>query len=216
MTVVIADADPLSRRAVRDVLQSASRVAVAAEAADGVEAIELAAHYQPDVVLTEAYLPRIDGIEATRRISEASPGTKVVIFTVEVTEELALRALRAGASGVLAKSVPVDSVVRAVRGVVRGEAAISRELTMRLVERVRRVPERFAGMRPVKSPLTAREWEVLDLIASGATTQQIASTLVLTEDTVYSHVKNVMRKLGVHSRAEAIAIAERMRQPELA
>ena len=216
ITVVIADGDPLSRRVVRDVLQSRPGLVVAAEAADGVEAVELAAHYKPSVVLTEAQLPRLDGIEVTRRICEQSPETRVVIFTVDVTEDIALRALRAGAVGILPKSDPLESVARSLCGVVSGEAAISRDLTMRLVERVRTVPEGFAGMRPVKSPLTPREWEVLDLISGGATTPQAAKSLLLTEDTVYSHIKNIMRKLGVHSRSEAIERAHQLRHPESA
>ena len=216
LRLIIADPDPLSRRVVRDAVESAGGINVAAEASDGVEAAELALHYRPDVVLAEAGLRRMDGVALVRHIHERAPEVRVVLFTVDPDNELALRALRAGAGGVLSKDMPLESIGRALRGVTRGEAAISRRLALALVEQFRHIPEGFAGMRPVRSPLTPREWEVLDLVSTGATTHDIAAALVLTEDTVYSHVKSILRKLGVHTRAEAVALVETLRQPHAA
>jgi DNA-binding NarL/FixJ family response regulator len=135
---------------------------------------------------------------------------RIVIFAINTDIDLQVRALRHGASGFLAKEVGVQAVPAALEAVARGEAAIARSLTMHLIERLRRIPEAGTGMRPIRSNLTPREWEVLDRLARGGTTSEIATALFLTEDTVYSHVKNIMRKLGVRTRSEAVAEATRL------
>jgi NarL family two-component system response regulator LiaR len=211
--LVIADSDPLARRVVRDALEDRGGFVVPAEASSGNEAVELALHYRPDVTLMETSLPGLDGLTATRRIHEEAPEVRVLILSRDDGEDVQLQALQAGAAGFISKNVPVETVSRVVESVVRGEAAISRRVTMRLIERLRHLPEGGVGMRPVRSALTEREWEVLDLLCQGRNTREIAEALVLSEETIYSHSKNVLRKLEVHSREEAIEAAEQLRQP---
>src|SRR6478752_2182840 len=210
LRTIIADDDPLVRRLIRDTLQRAD-VTVIAEASTGREAVELALFYRPDVVVMDFMMPEMDGIEATRRIYEADPAIRVVLLTGAGDEELGLRGLRAGAAGYLSKEVELDALPRALRGTLQGEAAISRQLAMKLIERYRSAPTGGAGLRPVRSRLTDREWEVLDLLSTGATTDQIARNLVLSSETVRSHLKNLYRKLEVNSREEAVLAASKLR-----
>jgi DNA-binding NarL/FixJ family response regulator len=156
-------------------------------------------------------MPGIDGIAATRQIVSQTPDVRVVMLTSSDSEDVGLLTLRAGASGFLCKSVGVDALPRALRCARDGEAVVSRQLTMRLIEGMRRVREDGAGMRPIRSPLTPREWEVLDLLCQERSTDDIADTLVLSVETVRSHIKSVLRKLGVRSRQEAIKAAAHVR-----
>jgi len=210
LRTIVADDDPLVRRLIRDTLQRAEGTVIA-EAATGREAVELALFYRPDVVVMDYMMPEMDGIEATRRIYESDPSIRVVMLTGAGDDELGLRGLRAGASGYLSKEVELEALPRALRGALDGEAAISRRLAMHLVERFRAAPSGGAGLRPVRSRLTDREWEVLDLLATGATTEEIAKNLVLSSETVRSHLKNLYKKLEVNSREEAVRAATRLR-----
>jgi two-component system, NarL family, response regulator LiaR len=210
LRVVIVDDDPLARRAIRDALQQAG-IVVIAEAVDGHDAIQLAVHYSPDVVLMDVVMPRLDGMTATRRIIEQAPGVSVVMLSANDDDDVGLLCLRAGASGFLTKNVDLDVLARALRAATVGEAVVSRRLTMRLIDDLRRTSPDGVGMRPVRSALTPREWEVLDLLCQDKSTDDIADSLVLSSETIRSHVKNILRKLNVRSRQEAIKAARGLR-----
>jgi len=210
LRVVLADGDPLARRTIRDALHD-DGITVVAEATTGREAVELTTFYRPDAVLIDAKLRGVDGLEAVRVITDRAPAICVILLDSAPDDAVALRAVRAGAAGYLSKEVDPDVLPRVLRGALDGEAAISRRLAMALIESYRRAPRGGSGLRPVRSELTDREWEVLDLLASGAGTEDIARTLVLSTETVRSHLKNLYRKLGVRSREEAAEAAHRMR-----
>jgi DNA-binding NarL/FixJ family response regulator len=215
LRVLIADDDPLARRAIRSALEGSPGYEVCGEAVSGTETIALAASSRPDVIVMDVIMPGLDGIAATRRILRNAPDTKVVVFSATSDDDLALLALRAGAMGYLTKGIDMAALPRVLKRVAEGEAAIPRALATKLVQRFRLLPERSEGVRPVRSDLTAREWEVLDLLCAERTTAQIAGELDMSVETVRSHVKHILRKLGVHSRAEAVLAAEGMRDPLL-
>jgi DNA-binding NarL/FixJ family response regulator len=212
LRAVVADDDPFARRVIADALR-AGEIAVVAEARNGRQAVELALSHRPDVVVMDVVMPELDGIMATRRIVREVPDQIVIILTgtEDEDDEIGLEALRAGAAGVLSKDLDVDTLPQMLRSARHGEAVISRRMTMRLIELMRRAPTGVAGMRPVRSPLTSREWEVVDHLRAGRSTEQIADELVLATETVRSHIKNLMRKLEVRSRKDAVAAADRMR-----
>ena len=212
LRAIIADDDPFARRVIKEVLEKGGALVIA-EARNGRQAVELTLFYRPDVVVMDVVMPEVDGIIATRQIRKEIPEQLIIVLTGagDEDEELGLQALRAGASGFLSKDLEIEALPRALEGVKAGEAAISRKMTRMLIDRLRDTPSGSAGMRPVKSPLTPREWEVIDLLKAAKTTDQIAGELVLSTETVRSHVKNILRKLDVRSREDAVAAADRMR-----
>jgi DNA-binding NarL/FixJ family response regulator len=212
LRVLVADPDPLVRRVVRNQLRTAGFVVVAATG-DGREAVELARFYRPELVVIETRMLGIDGPSAIRAITHGAPQTRVVVLSADDDDELGLQVLQAGAVGYLTKEEGAPALPRVLAKVAEGEAAVPRTLAMRVLESLRRLPDR--GWRPLRSQLTTREWEIIELLAGGAGTHDIADELVLSPATVYGHVKNIMRKLGVSSREEAVAAAEKLRPAEM-
>ena len=209
LRIVVADDDPLARRTIKDYLRRAG-MTVVGDAHNGREAVEYTLYYRPDIVLMDVVMPGLDGIAATRRILKEIPDQVVVLLSSADEHELGIIGLRAGAAGFLSKEVDLEILPRTLQGARNGEAVVSRRLAMQLVEHLRRAPE-TTGLRPIKSALTPREWEVLDLICERRSTDEIAETLVLAPETIRSHVKHILRKLDARSRDEAIAIARRIR-----
>ena len=209
--LIVVDPDAFARRAVVDGLRLDGRFIVIAQAASGVEAVELACHYRPELVVIAAGGPGVDVLAAVERIASSAPEVRVVLLSAARELELEMSAVRAGASGFLEKSAGLPAIARGLTRVAAGESVISREMTRHLVDRLRRTPEDGNGMRPVKSTLTDREWEILDLICAGTTTREMADDLFLSPETVNSHVKRILRKLGVHSRSDAVEAANQLR-----
>lgn len=208
--MVVVDDDEALRGRLRAALQQAG-LTVIAEADNGRDAIELAVHYKPDVMTMDIVMANIDGLSATRQIVARAPSVRILLLTASDDVDLGMVGLRAGAAGHQVKGTPVEEVVESVRRLAAGEPVVGPDLTWRLIESLRQLPVGGQGVRPVRSKLTPREWEVLDLLCAGRTVDQIADELVLARDTVRTHVKRVLRKLGAHSQAEAISIANGIR-----
>jgi len=210
LRTIVADSDPLARGLIKSVLRDAG-VTVVAEARNATETVELVLHYEPDVAVVDAGGAGLEGVRATREIHRRNPAQRIVVLARDEDEETAMLALQAGASGFISKEADIDALPHALAGVLGGEAAISGRLAHRLIERIRHLPAGTGGLRPIKGPLTPREWEIVDLLAPGHSTDDIAAALVISTETVRSHVKSIMRKLEVHSRGDALATAERLR-----
>ena len=210
LRVLIADPDGLARSAMRTALVEPGRVAVVLLADNAREALELARYYRPAVTIIDTALPPEGGVKLISRVRAAAPATRVLMVSVD--DHDAIAGLRAGATGHVRKDIDPDELARLILRAADGEAIVPQRLLMPLLELLREIPE--TGWRPLHSRLTTREWEIVELLGEGATTQLIAERLVLSPTTVYSHVKSVLRKLGVHSRREAVAAAQRLRREE--
>ena len=211
ISVLLADDQPLLRRGFRMILEAEDGVTVAGEAGDGAEAVELARRVRPDVVLMDIRMPGTDGIEATRRITAAEPGVRVLVLTTFDLDEYAFGALQAGASGFLLKDVRPAELVAAVRTVASGDAVVSPRVTRRLLEEyAQQLPvadAQRASRYPQLSALTEREREVLAVVAQGLSNTEIAASLYVSETTVKSHVGRILAKLGLRDRVQIVVLA---------
>ncbi len=208
--VLIADDHTLFRQGLRRILQDYDDLAVVGEAADGEEALALVERLKPDVVLMDVNMPDASGPEATRRLREAHPQTQVIMLTVSDKDEDLFASIKAGARGYLLKNVETDELIQAIRRVHAGEAMIAPTMAVRLLEEfgalARRTPDGPAS-DPTTDELTPREVEVLQLVAQGLGNKEIAAELNLSEHTVKTHLRNILDKLHLRSRAHAAAYA---------
>ena len=203
--VLIADDQALVRGGFRMILEARDDFEVVGEAANGLEAVELAERLRPDVILMDVRMPELDGVEATRRLVAADSPARILILTTFDLDEYVHAAIRAGASGFLLKDVEPEQLVSAVRVVAAGDALLAPTVTRRLLERFAQLPDE---RRPASlDELTSRELETLRLLASGRSNAEIAEALVVTEATVKTHVSSILRKLGVRDRVQAVVVA---------
>jgi DNA-binding NarL/FixJ family response regulator len=205
---LVADDHQVVREGFAALLGTQTDMDVVASAADGEEAVRLSAEHRPDVVLMDVRMPVLDGIEATRRIAEADEegGPRILILTTFDLDDYVYDALQAGASGFLLKDVPAETLFEAVRVIAGGEALLAPTITRRLIAEFARLRPR--QIRPeALSALTPRETEILGLVAEGLSNHEIAGRLVLSDETVKTHVSHVLRKLGLRDRAQAVVVA---------
>jgi two-component system NarL family response regulator len=214
--VLIVDDHALFRRGIAMVLEQEKDFELVGEAGDGSEAVQIATEKMPDVVLMDVRMPKRSGIEATQAIKEISPHTKMLILTVSDEEADLYDAIKAGASGYLLKEVAIEEVVSAIRSVHGGQSMISPSMASKLLTEfasmVKKTDEKPATSQP---RLTDREMEVLRLVAKGRNNRDIAKELFISENTVKNHIRNILEKLHLHSRMQAVVYAVREKLLEI-
>jgi DNA-binding NarL/FixJ family response regulator len=208
--VMICDDHALFRRGLIMVLESEEGIEVVAEAEDGAEAVAKAEELAPDVVLMDVRMPRVSGIEATRSIADTVPTAKILMLTVSDEEDDLYDAIKAGAAGYLLKEISIEEVATAIRAVVSGQSLISPSMASKLLSEFTNLAKRADERQSLPTPrLTERELEVLKLVAQGMSNREIAVELYISENTVKNHVRNILEKLHLHSRMEAVVYAVR-------
>jgi DNA-binding NarL/FixJ family response regulator len=210
VSVLIVDDHALFRRGLQMVLEGEADIDVVGEASDGQEAVERAERTSPDVVLMDVRMPKRSGIEATRAIKDMLPSTKILMLTISDEEADLYEAIKAGASGYLLKEISIDEVANAVRAVQQGQSLISPSMASKLLTEFAAMVKRRDERSQVPGPrLTERELEVLKLVAKGMNNRDIGAELFISENTVKNHVRNILEKLHLHSRMEAVVYAVR-------
>jgi len=206
--VLLADDQALVRSGFRMILEARPDLEVVGEAEDGCQAVELGQRLRPDVILMDVRMPNMDGVEATRRLVSEGSSTRILILTTYDLDEYVYQAIRAGASGFLLKDVQPSHLADAIRIIAAGEALLAPSVTRRLLDRfAQTLPPGDQKPPPALSSLTEREVEVLTLLARGLSNAELASRLFLSEATVKSHISNLLRKLGLRDRVQAVVLA---------
>lgn len=209
--ILIAEDQQLIRRAFATILAMESDIHVVGQAADGAEALELARRHRPDIVLMDLQMPRLDGIQATRRILADLPATHVVVLTTFDTDTLVFDAISAGAQAYLLKDASEAEILQTIRGVRRGESRLSPNISRKLLDEFRRARPGPCGWESCE-PLTEREEEILALVAEGRSNRDIADEIFLAEGTIKNYVSRIMEKLGAQSRTELAVRALKRRR----
>ena len=210
LKVIIVDDHALFRRGLEMVLENESDIEVVGEATDGQQAVDRTSELMPDVVLMDVRMPRRSGIEATQRIKELMPHVKIVVLTNSDEEADLYEAIKAGASGYLLKEISSEEVADAIRSVVQGHSRISPAMASKLLTEFQAMSKRTDDRQPLAPPkLTERELQILRLVAKGLGNRDIAQQLFISENTVKNHIRNILEKLQLHSRMEAVIYAVR-------
>jgi len=208
--VLIADDHALFRRGLIMVLESEPDIEVVAEAQDGAEVIAKTEEFVPDVVLMDVRMPKLNGIEAARTIREMVPSVKIVMLTVSDEEDDLFDAIKAGANGYLLKEISIEEVADAIRSVTTGQSLLSPSMASKLLNEFNALARQADEKPRLAAPrLTTRELEVLKLVAQGMSNRDVAEQLFIAENTVKNHVRNILEKLQLHSRMEAVVYAVR-------